>query len=92
VATLRVDGNDTVHVLTLDGDNVAAPVASDARLHFEMLPTRHTVIAQNADGPAAPLAFEAEAGKIYRIVGDLRVFEVDRGSDTPLRDVTIARE
>jgi hypothetical protein len=92
VATLRVDGNDTVHVLTLDGDSVAAPIASDARLHFEILPTRHTLTAQNADGPAAPLAFEAEAGKVYRIVPDLRVFEVDRGSDTPVRDVTIARE
>jgi hypothetical protein len=91
IATLRVDGNDTVRVLTLDGDNVAAPIASDARIHVEMLPARHTLIAQNADGPAAPLAFEAEAGKVYRVVGDMRVFEVDRGSDTPLRDVTQTR-
>jgi hypothetical protein len=57
-----------------------------------MLPARHTLTARNADGPAAPLAFGAEAGRVYRVVADLRVFEVDRGSDAPLRDVTLTRE
>jgi hypothetical protein len=92
IATLRVNGSDTVRVLTVDGDDVAAPIATDARLHVEMLPARHTLTAQNSDGPAAPLAFEAEAGRVYRVVAALRVFEVDRGSDAPIRDVTLTRE
>ena len=50
------------------------------------------------------LSFQAEAGRVYRVAfvrggpepiaapsGEPRVFEVDRGSDGPLRDVTLAR-
>lgn len=93
VAILRVVGREPVQLAGLDGETIGAPVASDARLHLELLPGRHEVTAR--PGPAdAPkrAAFLAEAGKVYRIVfdaGRARVVEVDRSSDTLGRDVTM---
>jgi len=96
IATLRVNGNETVRLMTLDDEDVAAPVASDGRLHIELLPGRHTLTARQGDdvrAPSRPLAFLAEPGHTYRIVFDAErphVFEVDRGSDRLLRDATEA--
>src|SRR5262245_49265537 len=92
IATVRVNGSDAIRVLTLDGDDVAAPLASDARLHLEVLPARHSLTAQSANERTAPLSFEAQAGKVYRVAdlsGSMRIFEVDRGSDAIVRDVTL---
>jgi hypothetical protein len=59
------------------------------------LPGRHEITVRNAqgDGRAEPLAFEAEAGKVYRptIAPEARIFEVDRGSDQQIRDATAVK-
>jgi hypothetical protein len=93
IATLRVNGSDTVRLMTLDDEDVAAPIVSDGRLHIELLPGRHAITVRNAAAPqepATPLVFEAEAGKVYRIAFApvARIFEVDRGGDTVGRDVS----
>lgn len=96
ISILRVNGGDTVRLLLLDDEDVAAPVASDGRLHIEMLPGRHTLTARNGDDARAPsgaVAFVAEPDKVYRVVfvaEQPRVFAVDRGSDKPTADVTQA--
>src|ERR1700754_1509031 len=48
IATLRVKGNEPVRLLTLDDQDVAAPIVEDARLHIEILPAQHTVSVANA--------------------------------------------
>jgi len=94
IAILRVVGREPVRLLYLDGEDVAAPITDDGRLHIEVLPARHTVTVADARAASArhpPLDFDARAGKVYRVVfvGDgARVFEVDRDSDRPLADVT----
>lgn len=94
VSVLRVNGSDTVRIVALDGDEIRVPVQSDARLHFELLPGRHTVVV----GTMSPgdmverLDFDAEAGRVYRVVrqatGAARIFAVDRDKDAPIADVT----
>lgn len=92
IATLRVNGSDSVHLITLDDEDVRAPLDSDSRLHIELLPGRHKIgVVSGPNEPIAPVAFVAEAGKVYRAayVGTVpHVFEVDRGGDTQGRDVT----
>ena len=98
VSTLRVNGNQPVRLMFLDDEDVAAPVAEDGRLHIELLPGRHTVVVANANAPNerhAPIAFQAEPGKVYRVTfaagpggSEARMFEVDRGNDRAVRDVT----
>ncbi|MBX3193013.1 MAG: hypothetical protein KF819_38870 [Labilithrix sp.] len=95
IATLRVNGSEAVRLLTLDDEDVAAPLEVDSRLHIELLPGRHTVGVGNASTPHdrwPAIAFEAEAGKVYRVTfvgGAPRIFEVTRAGDTPGRDATI---
>ncbi|MBX3204953.1 MAG: hypothetical protein KF764_07780 [Labilithrix sp.] len=95
IATLRVNGSEAVRLLFLDEQDVAAPIVEDGRLHIEVVPARHTLVVANANAPNeryAPLAFDAEAGKVYRVAfvaGDARVYEVDRGRDALIRDVTV---
>jgi hypothetical protein len=95
IATLRVNGGDVVRLLILDDQDVAAPLVEDGRLHIEILPIRHTVVVGNASAPSeryAPVTFQAEPGRVYRVAfaaSEARVYEVDRGKDTPLRDVTL---
>lgn len=99
VATLRVNGEEPVRLLFLDDQDVAAPILEDGRLHIEMLPGRHRLVVANARAPHeryAPLTFDAEAGKTYRVAfvagaaGEARIYEVDRGRDALLRDATAA--
>jgi hypothetical protein len=96
IAVLRVNGSDSVRLLRLDDQDVAAPIVEDGRLHIEILPGRHTVAVANAKMPGQyypELAFQAEAGKVYRVAfgGEgARVYEVDRGKDSTVRDVTLA--
>lgn len=94
IATLRVNGFDSVRLMTLDEEDVAAPVASDGRLHIELLPGRHAITVKNAsvpDEPATPLAFTAEPGRVYRVTysPDAKIFEVDRSADTLGREATL---
>lgn len=102
VAILRVNGADTVRLMTLDGEDVAVPIAPDTRLHIEMLPGKHRVSAASARDPYArtvPLVFVGEPGRVYRVeIGNVdpergdfsaRVIEVDRASDAPVRDATL---
>jgi hypothetical protein len=93
IATLRVNGNDAVHLITLDDEDVRAPLESDSRLHIELLPGRHKIGVSGGgpSDPIEPVAFIAEANKVYRaayVAGVAHVFEVERGSDTQGRDVT----
>lgn len=92
IATLRVNGGDSVRLVTLDGEDVRAPLESDSRLHIELLPGRHEIgVVRGPNDQLATVAFLAEAGKVYRaayIGAEPHVFEVDRGGDHPGRDVT----
>jgi len=92
IAILRVVGREPVQLAGLDGEAIGAPVASDARLHLELLPGRHEITARPSPGEAPKrVAFVAEAGKVYRVVfdaGRARVVEVDRSSDAVGRDVS----
>jgi hypothetical protein len=94
VATLRINGSEQVRLVTLDGEDVRAPIESDSHLHIELLPGRHWLTIENAAAPNDPLtpaAFTAEAGKFYRpiiVANATRVIEVDRSSDAQGRDVT----
>lgn len=95
LAVLRVNGGDSVRLLQLDGEDMRAPIASDGRLHVELLPGRHALSAFDEKEPNKrflPATFEGEAGRVYRVVlaGDnARVVEVDPSSDAQGRDVTI---
>ena len=94
IAILRVNGADSVRLLFLDNEDVAAPIVSDGRLHIELLPGKHAVTARNGDDRTAAtgsLEFVAEANKVYRITftGETaHLWEVDRDSDKPSREVT----
>lgn len=106
IAILRINGADPIRVLTLDGELADARLDEEARLHIEVLPGRHVVRVGDAERPEAgslALAFQADAGRVYRAAlypprsgvpasaygpSQLRVFEVDRSSDALLRDVT----
>lgn len=96
IATLRVNGAESVRLLFLDEEDVAAPIVSDGRLHIELIPGKHTITARNGDDRSAPtgsLAFMAEPGKVYRVVfaGEAaHLWEVDRDSDKPTREATPA--
>jgi hypothetical protein len=93
IAILRVNGAEPVRLLFLDNEDVAAPVASDSRLHIEVLPGVHTLTARNGDERTAPTAsftFDALAGKVYRVVftGETgQLYEVDRDTDKLTREV-----
>jgi hypothetical protein len=94
IAILRINGGDSTRVVTLDGELADARIAEDTRLHIEMLPGRHAVRVADIAAPEAGsfrVAFDAQAGRVYRAVvasAAAKVFEVDRGSDAMLRDVT----
>jgi hypothetical protein len=94
IATLRVNGAEPVRLLFLDEEDVAAPIVSDGRLHIELLPGKHTLMARNGDDRSAPtgsFTFVAEANKVYRVLftGETaHLWEVDRDSDKPTHEVT----
>jgi hypothetical protein len=94
IAILRINGADSTRVVTLDGELADPRIAEDTRLHIEMLPGRHALRLADTSSPEAGsfrVAFDAQAGRVYRAVvapAAARVFEVDRGSDALLRDVT----
>ena len=93
IATLRVNGSDSVRLTTLDDEDMSAPIVEDGRLHIELLPGRHALAVRNAKAPderPVAIAFAAEAGKVYRVAftPEPRIFEVDRGTDAPGADVT----
>ncbi len=101
IAILRVEGNGTVQLLSVDEQRADARIAEDSRLHVEMLPGKHTVMVQNLAAPANPpetVAFQAEAGKVYRPMfmhslssgPRLHVFEIDPRSGLPIGDATFA--
>ncbi|MDB4933260.1 MAG: hypothetical protein JWP87_232 [Labilithrix sp.] len=87
-----MNGSDALRLITLDDEDISAPLEADSRLHIELLPGQHRVgVANGPNDPVVPVAFAAEPGKVYRVtfVGPApHVFEVDRASDTPGRDVT----
>jgi hypothetical protein len=101
IAILRLEGNGTVQLLAVDGERADARVAEDARLHVEILPGKHSVMVQNLAAPANPpeaVAFQAEAGKVYRPAfmhtvssgPRLHVFEIDPRTGMPIGDATLA--
>jgi hypothetical protein len=102
IAVIRVDGASNVMVIAMDGQ-MLAPVASDARLHIEVLPGRHVLLAQSQltpEDPAQHVAFKAEPGKFYRVsfvtaserrpgALEARVYELDPKSGASGVDVTL---
>jgi len=98
IAILRVNGADSVRLLTLDDEDVAAPIQEDSRLHIEMLPARHKVTVANAKAPQEryePMVFVAEANHVYRVIFEgsaARMFDVDRSTDKAIANVTILPE
>lgn len=92
VAVLRVNASEPVRLLTLDGEDVRAPLESDSRLHIEVLPGKHRLSVSNtASDSGDEVAFVAEANKVYRVVfvgAGPHVLEVNRSSDAPGADVT----
>lgn len=97
IAILRVDAKEPARLLVLDGEDIRAPLIEDARLHIEILPGPHTVVVGNTNAPHerySPMSFEAAPGKVYRVVfplgatGEAKMFEVEKGSNRLLRDVT----
>lgn len=92
IAILRSSAKDDTRLLVLDDDDIAAPIADDGRLHIELLPGKHSVIAVHAGERSPLLPFEALPDHVYRAAfadGAMHVFEVDRAKDTILKDVTI---
>ena len=101
IATLRVNGADAVQLLTLDNEDVAARIATDSRLHIELLPGRHRITLVSLNAPSEvlePVLFQAEPGKVYRLTvapgtggapgTGAHLWEVDRASDALGREVT----
>ncbi|HVH48000.1 MAG TPA: hypothetical protein VM925_36950 [Labilithrix sp.] len=97
IAVLRVNGKEPTRLLVLDDQDVAAPIVEDGRLHIEVLPGSHTVVAANASAPKtrySPMTFDAAPGRVYRVTfpagptGEARVYEVGRQDDMLIRDVT----
>ena len=94
IGILRVNGKDGLPLETLDNQEITARVAEDARLHVEILPGRHTVSVRGSV-PAKRISFEAEGGRVYRVVMDgaaPHVHEVDPDNDSIGRDVTASTE
>ena len=53
VAVLRMNGKEPVRLMTLDDQDVAAPILEpDFRLHIEVLPGRHTLTVKTTAAPA----------------------------------------
>ncbi len=95
IGILRVNGRDGLSLDSLDDQAITTRVAEDARLHVEILPGRHTVSVRSGVEPGKRIAFEAEAGKVYRVVLEAaapHVHEVDRDNDSLGRDVTVATD
>src|SRR5262245_24096180 len=69
IAILRVLGSDTVRLLLLDDEDVAAPLESDSRLHIELLPGRHSIAVREmaAQSLVETLAFDAQPNRVYRV-------------------------
>jgi hypothetical protein len=95
ISVIRVNGQDTIVLVALDGEDIATRVPDDARLHVEVLPGKHSVtigdLADTAE-PARTASFMAEAGKTYRPVMQAhaaRIYEVSPDTDVLLKDVTI---
>jgi hypothetical protein len=94
IAVIRVNGQESIVLVALDGEDIATRVPDDARLHVEVLPGKHTVTIgdlSDTSEPARTTSFVAAAGKTYRPVMQqhaARVFEVDADSDALLSDVT----
>ncbi len=93
IAVIRVNGNQSVLLDSLDGENIGVQVAEDAKLYVEVLPGKHTVgvVDGTKMGPPETAAFNAEAGKFYRPVFSpgARVYEVDPDDDRMISDVTM---
>ena len=73
IAILRINGSDSVRVLSLDGEYADPRMEQDTRLHIELLPGRHTLRVASALHPhvgSRSLSFLAEAGRVYRVVLD----------------------
>ncbi len=93
IAILRVNASDPVRLVVLDEENLDVPLESDSHLHIELLPGRHTLSVRSVTNGdrLEPLVLQAEPGKVYRVTAaaaEARIFEVTRGSDALVRDVT----
>lgn len=98
IAVIRANGDEDVLLATLDGEDIGVRLERDARLHIEVLPGVHRVGVVNLGDTSQPLQtvlFRAEPGRTYRALFAqgarpvARMYEVERGSDDLIRDVTL---
>ncbi len=102
IAILRITYDDPLHVSAVDGEPLDVQLASDTRVHVELLPGGHIldVYKPDADIPVAQhIRFIAKPDKTYHVelavappggptawVG--RIYEIDKSSGARLVDVT----
>jgi hypothetical protein len=95
VAILRFEGDGPVQMVALDGERADVLLDDEVRLHVEMLPGAHRLLAVDLaepDRPARGVTFRAQAGRLYRAVftgGALRVFEIDDSTGALGADATV---
>ena len=70
IATLRVNGAETVRLLFLDEEDVAAPIVSDGRLHIELLPGKHTLTARNGDAVRFHGVYDPDDRIVVRVLSN----------------------
>lgn len=70
VSIIRLQPDDPAQIDELDGEAMGGgPLASDARLHIEVLPGKHTLVVRNPRfGNTQRVSFVAEPGRVYRIL------------------------
>lgn len=104
IAILRINGGQEPTLVSLDDERMGPPLTDkNTRLHIELLPGTYSVTLYDPAqfGRVVTLRFQAQGGQVYRVLmaqalvrggaSQLRprVFEVDRGSDEPVRDATM---
>lgn len=102
IAILRIDNDDRLHVSAVDGEPLDVRLTPDTRVHVELLPGGHIldVYKPDVDLPVAQhIRFIAKAGQAYHVelaaappgsptTWAGRIFEIDKSSGAPVRDVT----
>ncbi len=101
IAIFRITPTDRTHVSSIDGEPVDVQLASDTRMHIELLPGTHDVgMYEPPPGSSGPVIarharFEARAGTVYKAAltpQRASVYEIDDGSGAVLRDATTAAQ
>jgi hypothetical protein len=89
IAIIRVNAGEAI--VFLDGEPLRTIPTEGTRFHIEVLPGVHEIedLVDGVGETGARVRFVADAGKVYRIVGQragahvtAQAYEVDRGTDS----------